>query len=309
MLNPNIQILNNGVRKKHSKASEEYVEVRFTYDNEISFECYEWWIPVEYRRTGISIASTSEEELHEYLNIVYEQLNPANFDGWIIKQKTFWDNKKRADVTKGFYDKLVGFDWKCVTCDLPPNPNFARRIQDLKEFGYTLATDTNRYCKRCNANKTHIQLLPIERGGIAGSGYETWSPALRSRIIRVLGIIDVYEYKINPHALPDHKFSEIRWGGDTKGVNPDNMTDSEIKAKFQLLSNQRNQQKREVCRACYQTDKRGIIYGIPFFYHGTPEWDKSIPRTGKEAEQGCIGCAWYDVAEWRRQLIKLIDGE
>lgn len=304
MLNHNIQIFNNGVRKKHSKASEEYVEVSFTYDNDMSFE---WWVPVEYRRTGTSI--TSEEDLYEYLNIVYEQLAYKNFDPWLAKQEEFWANKSRADVTKGFYDKLIDFSWKCVACDLPSNPNWARRIQDLKEFGYTLATDTNRYCNRCNANKTHIQLLPIERGGIAGNGYETWSPALRSRIIRVLNSIDVYEYKSNIHSLPDHKFSEIRWGDNTKEVNPDDMTDSEIKAKFQLLSNQRNQQKREVCRTCYQTDKRGIIYGIPFFYHGTYEWDKSVPKTGKEAEQGCIGCAWYDIAEWRRQLITLIEGE
>lgn len=304
MLNPNIRIFNDGIRKKHSKASEEYVEVSFAYDDDM---VYEWWIPVEYRRTGMSI--TSENDLHEYLNIVYEQLNPANFEDWIIRQKNFWANKIRADVTKGFYDKLVTFNWRCVTCDLPPNPNFARRIQDLKEFGYTLATDINRYCNRCDANKTHIRLLPIERGGIAGSGYETWSPALRSRIIRVLGSIDVYEYKNNTHSLPDHKFSEIRWGNDTKEANPDDMTDNEIKAKFQLLSNQRNQQKREVCRTCYQTDKRGVIFGIPFFYHGTHEWDKSIPKTGKEAEKGCIGCAWYDISEWRKQLIILIGGE
>ena len=301
MLNHNIKIWNNGARKKHSKASEEYVEVSFTYDGDMSFD---WWIPVEYRRTGTSI--TSDEELHEYLNIVYEQLNPANFDNWAMKQEAFWATKKRADVTKGFYDKLVSFDWKCITCDLPPNPNFARRVQDLKEFGYTIATDTNHYCKHCNTNKTHIQLLPIERGGIAGSGYETWSPALRSRIIRILGSIDVYEYKINSHSLPDHKFSEIRWGSDTKGVNPDDMTDNEIRTKFQLLSNQRNQQKREVCRNCYQTGKRGIIYGIPFFYEGTEEWDKNIPKSGKEAERGCIGCAWYDISEWRKQLIDIL---
>ena len=88
-----------------------------------------------------------------------------------------------------------------------------------------------------------------------------------------------------------------------KGENPDNMTDEEIRSKFQLLSNQRNQQKREICRNCYQTGKRGTIYGIPFFYEGTEEWDDSIPKTGKEAERGCVGCAWYDIAEWRKRLI------
>ena len=72
-------------------------------------------------------------------------------------------------------------------------------------------------------------MLPIERGGNIGNGYETWSPALRKRIIRVLGGIDVYELVSNPHCLPDHKFSEIRWDDDTKAENPDTMTDDEIR--------------------------------------------------------------------------------
>ena len=84
------------------------------------------------------------------------------------------------------------------------------------------------------------------------------------------------------------------------------MTDGEIRKKFQLLSNQRNQQKREVCRSCFQTGKRGIIYGIPYFYEGTEYWDDNIPKTGKNAERGCVGCAWYDISKWRSSLIALL---
>ena len=146
-------------------------------------------------------------------------------------------------------------------------------------------------------------MLPIERGGTEGNGYETWSPTLRKRIIRVLGGFDVYECVTSPHCLPDHKFSEIRWDDDTKAENPDTMTDEEIRQKFQLMTNQRNQQKREVCRTCFQTGKRGVAYGIPYFYEGTEDWDSSIPTKGKEAECGCIGCAWYDLAEWRKHLL------
>ena len=79
-----------------------------------------------------------------------------------------------------------------------------------------------------------------------------------------------------------------------------------IRAKFQLLSNQRNQQKREVCRECFQTGKRGTIYGISFFYEGSQFWDKRFPPKGKDAEAGCIGCAWYDIAKWREELINVI---
>ena len=189
---------------------------------------------------------------------------------------------------------------------MPRNPNPQRRIQDLKEFGYTIATDLARYCPNCNKNTSQRILLPIPRGGNTGNGYETWTPALRKRIISILDSFDVYEYVNTPHCLPDHKFSEIRWDDETKAENPDTMTEEEIKNKFQLMTNQRNQQKREVCRNCYQTGKRGIIFGIPFFYEGGPDWDNSIPKKGKDAERGCVGCPWYDIKKWREELLKRI---
>lgn len=298
-LNKNIHIVEDE-RKKHSKASEEYIHVKFCYP----LKTWDGWVPVEYRRTGVSIKQGDIENLTVYLNDVYEQMNPANFNSWLKKQEKFWQEEKpKAETTKAFFDSLVKGGWQCVECTLPKNPNWARRIQDLKEFGYTIATDTKRYCPRCGENKTHLILLPIERGIISGNGYETWSTSLRKRIIRVLGSIDVYEGTFSAHCLPDHKFSEIRWDDSTKSENPDTMSDEEIKDKFQLLTNQRNQQKREVCRTCFQTGKRGVIYGIPFYYKGDENWDESIPIKGKKAEKGCVGCPWYDIAEWKKQLI------
>lgn len=151
-----------------------------------------------------------------------------------------------------------------------------------------------------------LLLLPIDRVEIAGNGYETWSPKLRKRILSVLGNYDVYEGTVSQHLLPNHKFSEIRWDENTKAENPDTMTDDEIKSKFQLLSNQRNQQKREVCRTCFQTGKRGCIYGIKFYYEGGENWDDTIPVKGKDAEKGCVGCPWYDIQKWRESLLEAI---
>jgi len=39
-------------------------------------------------------------------------------------------------------------------------------------------------------------------------------------------------------------------------------------------------------------------------FTGTAKWDETIPITGKRAEQGCIGCAWYDINKWRTEIIK-----
>lgn len=80
------------------------------------------------------------------------------------------------------------------------------------------------------------------------------------------------------------------------------MTDEEIIAKFQLLDNQRNQQKREVCRNCVQTGSRGKIFGIDYYPQGTDTWDGDIPKVGKDAERGCVGCPWYDIEAWRKAV-------
>lgn len=296
-LNENIIIV-EPERKKHTKASEEYIHVIFLYRD----KQWDGWVPLEYRRTGISIKPGEE---NEYLNKIYSKLDPENYQNWLKKETEYWDTEKsRATITRSFFDSLSKGGWQCVECTLPKNSNWARRIQDIKEFGYTLSTDINKYCPQCGKNTTHIMMLPIERANIAGNGYETWSPKLRKRIIDVLEHIDVYENKLCRSCLPDHKFPEIRWDENTKAENPDSMSDDEIKSKFQLLTNQRNQEKREVCRRCFQTNKRGIAFGIPYFYKGNEDWDSEIPKKGKTAELGCEGCAWYDFAEWRKELIK-----
>jgi hypothetical protein len=283
--------------RQHSKASEKYVDVCFNYSNtKLSTS-----IPIEYRRTGTEI---KDSEVNDYLNLIYNEINPEGWSSWKNEQTKFWLAKPKAGVTKAFFDVLSSnFDWCCVTCSFPSNPNWARRIQDIKEFGYTLATHTSRACPKCQKNTTQLIMVPLKRGGI--TGYETWSPALRNRIITVLNEFDAFEAKKvkKEGLLPDHKFPEIRWDQNTKRSSLENLTNAEIVSDFQLLNNQRNQQKREVCRNCFQSDNRGVAYGIPFFYKGSSRWDSSIAKTGKDAETGCKGCAWYDLEKWRTELI------
>jgi len=281
----------------HTKASEKYIDVIMLYKR----AKYLTSIPLIYRRTGTEI---SNDDIDEYLVKVYDEIQPNKWDKWKKEQKLFWDGKPGAAVTRKFFDKLAeNFDWCCTTCTLPQNPNWARRIQDIKEFGYTLATNTKLLCVRCQKNKTQIILVPIKRGGI--TGYETWSPKLRAHIVDLLDSFDSYEAKKlrKEGLLPDHKFPEIRWDTATRRESLESLSDAEIKNDFQLLSNQRNQQKREVCRKCFQTGERGIIYGIPFFYQGSGTWDVSIAKTGKDAEMGCLGCGWYDINKWRSELV------
>ena len=152
-------------------------------------------------------------------------------------------------------------------------------------------------------------LLPIPRGG--ATGYETWTPLLKEKIASSLNFIDVFENRRikKDHFIIDHKFPEIRWDDETRRNDINNLTEEEILRDFQLIDNQRNQQKREVCRSCFQTSQRGSLYGLEFFYSGDKTWDASIPTSGKAAEAGCIGCGWYDIAAWRIALQEVINKE
>lgn len=150
-LNPNIEILEREIH--HSKASEVYVHVLFHYPEHNTWDGY---VPIEYRRTGVFI--DTEPALIRHLNYVYLQMQPSNYDSWMKNQTEFWNAHPKASVTKSFFDVLATGGWKCVGCQLPQNPNWARRVQDLKENGYTIGTKTC-YCPRCKESKTQMMLI------------------------------------------------------------------------------------------------------------------------------------------------------
>lgn len=295
-----VQLLKNsnitiGEFYEHGKASEFYVEVTFIQENGFKSETR---VPYENRRAGLFLKT--EEELVAYLKSIKPYFQKSAMKKWKKAERKVWE-KSKAEVTKKIFFALLTFK---PVIDFPPNDNLARRIQYIKDAGYTIATIPN-----YKGKKSARILLPIPKA--AEMGYETYSPQFKARVIRLLNGINAYESKpTTPKSLIlDHKFSEVRWDKDTKADNPIDMTDEEVIQKFQLLDNQRNQQKREVCRNCFQTGKRGIIYGIPFFYEGGPSWDLEIPTVGKVAEKGCIGCAWYDIERWRNELINKLNGK
>lgn len=280
--------------EEHSKASENYVAIVF-HDKPTK---YKWsgLIPYYYRRTGLFIET--EKELADYLQKIKSYFKKAAIRKWIANEKKLWKKEfKGKTVTKPFFDELAKLKW---TSKFPPNDNPQRRIQDIKELGYTMST-------RRNGRKTERLLVPIPRG--AKTGYETFTEAFKQKAIEVLEYLNSYELNSANKAglLPDHKFPEIRWDEKTREENPDEMSDDEIKNKFQLLDNQRNQQKREVCRKCFQTGKRGILFGIKFFHKGDENWSTDIPKVGKNAEKGCHGCGWYDIQKWREELNKIVN--
>lgn len=290
--------------RQHKKASELYLDIDVEFPKGQHFK---WSVPTEYRRTGVDLGDWTTEVILNYIIDFVEACNPANWAAWRKEQRLFWA-KKRATVTKPFFDALsMDFTWKSGTTDLPNNPNPQRRIQDLKEMGYTIATHTRMHDRVAGKNCTHHILLPLPRGGI--TGYETISPALTKRIITLLAGYDAFEGKIvkKDSLLADHKFPEIRWDDETQRESLEHLNDDELRNDFQLVNNQRNQQKREVCRLCFQTGKRPYPFGVRFYYEGNEDWSVGVPTRGKQAEAGCVGCGWYDLEKWRKALTQKLD--
>jgi hypothetical protein len=274
---------------ENNKASEVYVKTTFIQDDGFKWDTY---VPFVDRRAGLDIKT--EEELAEYLKSLKQYFTPSAMEKW--KKEELQRGLIGGDVTPIFFDVLLSFKEEFE--NFPMNPNSARRIQDIKDAGYTIAS-----IPRPRGLKGYNRiLLPIPLH--AEMGYETFTPQFKARVIRLLRERNAFEARVTAKKalIPDHKFSEVRWDEETKAENSMDMTDAEIIQKFQLLDNQRNQQKREICRRCYQEKIRGTIYGINYFYKGTERWDPAIPEKGKAAEKGCEGCAWYDIEKWRTML-------
>lgn len=135
------------------------------------------------------------------------------------------------------------------------------------------------------------------------------SPRLQSRILDYYHYEDAIEQrKRSVHELVvDHRFPMERWA-TAEPQNPDDMPEEEIKKRFQLLkkdgSGNHNLLKSRACERCLATKKRGYPLGVKFYYFGTEDWPEGCPQFGPEAEQGCIGCGWYDFEAWRKALNK-----
>lgn len=276
---------------ENNKASEMYVRTTFIQNDGFRWDTV---VPFVDRRAGLNIQS--EKLLSEYLVSIKPYFRKAAMEKW--RRQELRRGLIGGSVTPIFFKVLLSFKEEFE--NFPPNPNPARRIQDIKDAGYTLAS-----VPRQNGEKGYNRiLLPLPLH--AEMKYETFTPQFKARVIRLLKERNAFEArKTTPKALiPDHKFSEVRWDDETKAENSMEMTDAEIIQKFQLLDNQRNQQKREICRRCFQENIRGTIYGIHYFYKGDEHWDPKIPKVGKAAEKGCIGCPWYDIELWRDNLNK-----
>lgn len=168
--------------------------------------------------------------------------------------------------------------------------------------GLAIKTE-KRYCENCQA----MRIGDRWTGEIKSANSAANIPAsLVQKILEVYSYIDVIEQRQRQaHELViDHRFPMERWG-ESESPHLTSMSNDEIKKKFQLLkkdsSGNHNLLKSRSCERCIKTGKRGTPFGIRFWYKGGEDWP-SVHQRGAEAEEGCVGCGWYNFEAWRDAL-------
>jgi len=98
----------------------------------------------------------------------------------------------------------------------------------------------------------------------------------------------------------DHRIPMSRLGGVAETRVDANNPDA-VRDRYQLLSPQNNQIKRQKCLACEETGKRPVFLGgIRFYTEGDETYDPAV---------GCRGCAWAYPEAYREALQRLADEE
>ena len=222
----------------------------------------------------------------------------------------FFNNKdsKQAKVFNLLKDK----QWHCRECEGTPL-NIGQYaggggIQGLergtKSRSGLVIEERISSCKICQKQTKQDRLTGEVKTSNAASGI---SHKLIRRVLEAYDYTDVVEErKRAKHELVvDHRFPMERWGG-IEEKNSSDMPEEEIVQKFQLLKKDEggnhNLLKSRACEQCIKTGKRGYPFGIKYWYEGDENWSPEIPKVGKEAEKGCIGCGWYDTKTWRESL-------
>ena len=160
--------------------------------------------------------------------------------------------------------------WQCRKCGPVPqaNPQPAARIKKLRESGYYIAT-MKKDCPTCGKKEFYDLLIRLPRKAADNEKRFSISTSLQNKIKNVLPLKDACfdSPQTASELVIDHKFPSSRWvNGET--VNETNMSEEEIKKKFQLLTNQTNLQKERYCKKCVSEGIRGDFFGIKWFYEG-----------------------------------------
>ncbi len=166
----------------------------------------------------------------------------------------------------------------------------------------------NHLCATCERTTRHDRWTG---GVIEPIPAPSMPPDFALRVVTLLGSRDVVDDTARPpnQLTVDHKLPMIRWSSEEamRQSGYGSMSDDDIRERFQLLrasngSLSHNLLKSRACEKCFKTGNRGKPFGISYFYSGGPKWQPADRRD----PTGCVGCGWYDFAEWRDALNALL---
>jgi hypothetical protein len=215
---------------------------------------------------------------------------------------------KKDTISYDDFEKMKDLKWHCAICELKSGQ--AKTWQIWRQKGIQLDTDEGKkdkfnkriFCPKCNRITIHRKLKSLtvlpetkERSGI--------SAKLALKIKKVYSNEEaILLRKMFDNELEvDHKFPQIRWGQNEE-ENKEDMSETEIKDKFILLTRANNLLKSRYCEKCKQTGKRGVFPGIYFWYEGSETW----ASTNENDSKGCEGCFWFDPYKWRVKLNEIL---
>lgn len=282
------------------KTSDIFMEVEFTYGKKV----WKGLLPKFLQKQGLDL---SEEEFYELINQNYELLDPNKKGDWIAQSDLNWTNTNTE--TYKVLKALYSGEWECRVCGPVPtiNPQPASRLRDLKKKGYIIGSK-RKQCDNCNKKTMHdilVMLPSIETQFEHGNELRTpISEQFKERAKSILGMTEAC-FNVKRTAvelLLDHKFPSQRWNVP-ESFNPNDMSEEDIKNKFQLLSNQTNMWKSRYCDRCVKTGIRGDFMGIAWYYQGDATWNGKTVSDGN----GCLGCPWYDLVEWKKRLSEALE--
>ncbi|MCF0225437.1 MAG: hypothetical protein HUK20_14315 [Fibrobacter sp.] len=293
-----------------SKMPDKFLEVEFKYPKTPT---YRICLPILEKYQGVDWENAQKEDVVEYIKESYNLLNPKNATTWNASETDYWQKHEQADKAAELFFVLNTENqyhltgWMCRQCTdtSSVNSQAASRIRALKkDHGYHIATKDMK-CDVCGKVTTHDILIRLPKTiGKSNKRYSIPTSLMR-RIKQLFNYVDAcYNEKYTEGAkdlVVDHKFPSTRWAA---GENPNfaTMTDDEIKKKFQLLTQQTNLQKERYCARCLEKGVRGDFFGIDWFYAGDEKWD----GCNNSDENGCLGCPWYDLVEWKTQFNEML---
>lgn len=216
-----------------------------------------------------------------------------------------------------YFRILQDEEWHCRKCSQPivGSEQLAGGggVQGLQRGNRTrpgiVIETVKQQCERCGQTTTWDRWTGEFKDANSAAGIPK---RLQRRILEYYDYYDSIELRRRQdHELViDHRFPMERWG-TTENQNDPTMSDEEIESKFQLLkkdtAGNHNLLKSRACERCIASGIRGYPLGIKFFYSGGDMWPEDCPESGPEAEQGCIGCGWYDFNTWRQELNRCLN--